>query len=111
MRIFSKEKIVDEPFGPLTVSHDEDLQLFYFEKEINFNHFKKITLYLEGTQKRISSKQISLYALIKDNSQYILNATKEFYYDHYKVDIYNDYYIESISINDLENNYNWELKF
>ncbi|MBA3683068.1 MAG: hypothetical protein H0W73_18175 [Bacteroidetes bacterium] len=86
------------------------MKLFYFEKNINFNHLKKITLYLESTQKIISSKQVSLYELIQGNSPHILNTAKEFYHNHYKVDIYNDYDIESLSLNDLENNYNWELK-
>jgi hypothetical protein len=101
--------ITDDYFGELTVTKDKQSQTFYLEKKIGLSTFLEVTLSLENSNFKATEKQFELYKLIQDNIQQILIVAEKLYYDNYKVNLYEEFYIDSILINDTEDNFAWEL--
>ena len=104
--IFGK-KIKDKYFGDMKITKDKVTNRLTLTKTVDFGPYKKIDLYLENQISESTTTQFKLFILLIDNYPKIVKASNEKYFDNYKKDLFADFDIEYIVINDKDTN--WEL--
>lgn len=109
MKLFNTNKIVDEYFGELIISTGENKETLYLEKEIKLGSFQNVTLCLENKFNTSTKKQIDLFNLIQNNISELLISANDFYFKNYNTNLYKDFEIDLISMNDIEDNFEWGL--
>ena len=102
----NRQKIKDKYFGTFESYFDETEKKFCFEKTIQINYFKSITLTIFCNDNSNRKKQFDLFTQIKSNFDAILNSADELYTFGSK-SILQDYQIDRIEINDFDSR--WEL--
>lgn len=99
--------ITDKNFGDMKITKDKGSNTFTLSKTVDFGPYKKIDLYLENQDPESTTDQFKLFNLLTDNSQKIIKASDDKYFDNYKKDLFADFDLDFISLNDKDTN--WEL--
>ncbi len=91
----------------MKITKDKDTNMFTLTKTVDFGPYKKINLYLKNQNPESTTDQCKLFNLLADNSSKIIKASNDKYFDSYKKDLFADFNIDFITLNDKDTN--WEL--
>jgi hypothetical protein len=99
--------LLDVYFGELKITKNDDG--YYLEKSIKLGPYSDVTLCLENKEQKTSKKQFELFTLIQQNISHILTCSRDMYFAIYQTDIYVEFDMDMVVLNDSEANFKWEL--